>query len=323
MLKYGAKEIPPSQLHDLPDRSTMDDHARNLVMTIANLFEQRPIMTRRVLMNQLPHEVMYEVPYALEYCVYQFTSGPWKDSLIRKGLDPRKDSECGKYQTISLRGKNKKGRTTTSEGLGQWKWNRNATELPPPRNNRGSHIFDGSTVDADTGTWQVCDITDPFLAWIHDVRPRETCDVRSDGWFPNGAWAKVRVIMREKLRHLKEGRKPDDDDYRAVLKIPNDINEETKQQALLGRGTPLELDMAAAIRAMARADAKSSRGRGPHAEDSEDEESGEDDAGALSDEGDEQEDGERGDGVDGSAEAESMVLGTPRDDGDGGGGNAA
>ena len=45
----------------------------------------------------------------------------------------------------------------------------------------------------------------------------------TSGWFNAVVWAKVRVIMRDKIAALTRGLQPDDTEYAPLLEMPNTI----------------------------------------------------------------------------------------------------
>lgn len=125
--------------------------------------EERPIFTRRALFNSIPGDDMALLgqnmtKYAPQYIGYTFASGPWRDAIVRFGIDPRSDPKYRIYQTTMFQ--LEPGRQ------GSWAKYNGAR----PRSSRSqqeiakqSHLFDGVNVGKDGKVWQICDITDPFL----------------------------------------------------------------------------------------------------------------------------------------------------------------
>lgn len=134
-------------------------------MDIRAVFNQRAIVTRRSILNSLPDKVKWDLRYGLQYCAYSFRSGPWKDTYIRFGVDPRKDPMCRRYQTIANRLNSREEKLEARENF--------------PPTGRSSHIFDGKDLSLDSTTWIVEDITDPILKRIIDnAEPAPDCEVR-------------------------------------------------------------------------------------------------------------------------------------------------
>jgi general transcription factor 3C polypeptide 5 (transcription factor C subunit 1) len=80
---------------------------------------------------------------------------------------------------------------------------------------KDSHVFDGERLYRDGKTWQICDVTDPLLRSIIDEAPlREDCD-DATGWFGNGTWSLLKMVMKEKIARLAAG---NGRDYDGILK---------------------------------------------------------------------------------------------------------
>ena len=47
---------------------------------------------------------------------------------------------------------------------------------------------------------------------------------KGSGWFNSTVWAKLRVIMRDKIALLIQGETPNDDEYRPLAKLPNKLD---------------------------------------------------------------------------------------------------
>lgn len=214
-------EIPTGPPPNGPPEETLDASFRSAIAKTRQYLQKRPITTRRVLLNELGREIEYDLKYAIQYCGYVWRSGPWRDALVAFGVDPRSDPKYRIYQTlvfkITFRGDN---RDTT-------KWNRSirATVGWGENQNRTTHVFDGFDIFPDGKVWQVCDIVDPQLRSILDQDgPNDTCDLNECGWYLNGAWAKMRVIMRDKISLIVDGVTPADSTYDTLMAIPNKLD---------------------------------------------------------------------------------------------------
>jgi len=112
--------------------------------------------------------------YIYQYVGYMFASGPWRDGIVRFGVDPRKDPECRKYQTMMFM-LEKEPKDNRSRYV--------RTKVDPAVaaeaiKKKESHLFDGQTVSKDGKVWQVCDITDPFMKeLLATTNLRKECDV--------------------------------------------------------------------------------------------------------------------------------------------------
>lgn len=199
----------------------------------------RPVITRRVGLNHLgAKKYAHSFKAISQWCGYQFKSGPWRDTLVRYGVDPRTDPRYREYQTVmfqlassstennviaSRSGDRNSGLARLGEKVpemgragerrgggrgalavseGKWSWNR-APRYRPKEGETASHIFDGRRVWTDGKVWQVCDIQAPLLRELLEKSPlREECDLESDGWYANGSWSKFRVIMKDMISVL-------------------------------------------------------------------------------------------------------------------------
>ena len=183
--------------------------------------------------------------------------------MIRFGVDPRTDPKYRIYQTLMFQMHSRESEAGSKAGEDERTSSAKVTS--GKGHNIESHIFNGQQADMKGRVWQVCDITDPLLRSLLDTRAlRDECDIRSDGWYHNGTWAKTRIIMKAKLKKITEGGIPSNVDYSRLLEIPDIINASTRQQAVLkGKKTPQEVQWASDIRMLASLPAK----RKPHGPD--------------------------------------------------------
>lgn len=66
---------------------------------LVRLFEERPIWIKRHLDGLIPKRIHHTIKIALALLSYRFVMGPWRNTYIRLGIDPRSSSEFAKYQT--------------------------------------------------------------------------------------------------------------------------------------------------------------------------------------------------------------------------------
>ena len=210
---------PPEALGHTP----FGVHLNGAIEELNNLLDERPLVTRRVAMNHIPHYSDTIFKEAIEWIGYSFKSGPWRDTLIKYGVDPRKDPKYRFYQTMMFQLDKKAAKI---RGAQSSKWTRSKRHIPD--DNWQSHIFDGKHVTLNGKTWQVCDVTDPL---VHDILNTEdvpeTCDVNLWGWYHNGTLAKARVIMRTKMDYLFAEKEPPHTLFQTLTKMPNRILENT------------------------------------------------------------------------------------------------
>ena len=171
-ITHNKEEVPAGPDTDLPPIQSLDPSMQKVIYELRQLFQERPIMTRRFVLNRLGRDIFYDLRFASQYCGYAILSGPWRDTMVRFGLDPRQDPEMRKFQTLTVK---------LAFGGEKEKDNKEQTERHFGRVETGthkeSHIFDGKTIVPDGSVWQMCDIVDPQLAPVMAVLPRKICQV--------------------------------------------------------------------------------------------------------------------------------------------------
>lgn len=216
----GADDPAPDAPQEYPDMT--DYRMVEIVADLEQAFEERPVWTRRSLMNHLGGKLRNwnELKKYLNYTAYQFKGGPWRDGVVPYGIDPRTDPKYRIYQTLMFK-LSKRKRTHTDQS---WQSHRRdqagsgkVSSEPKPE----SHIFDGETYHSDGKVWQVCDITDPLLKELLDnAEVRSTWNI-SSGWYYGGLWAKVKAIMKTKLVAVQFGRHLTKEDFAMTLNCGN------------------------------------------------------------------------------------------------------
>lgn len=190
---------------------------------LQKLLETRPLVTKRVALNAMPPVSDSIFKEATQFVGYSFKAGPWRDSLIKYGVDPRKDPKYRFYQTMTFQS-DREAFKLAPESAKVGDGNHNTLWARTLRHRRAdptTHIFDGKNITANGKTWQVCDITDPLVHDIfHTENIRRECDVYQWGWYHNGTVAKGRAIMKDKMRYLFAGEVPPAEDYIPVAAMP-------------------------------------------------------------------------------------------------------
>ncbi|KAI9860933.1 MAG: tau 95 subunit of transcription factor TFIIIC [Trichoglossum hirsutum] len=243
--------IPSGPPSDLPSPATLDHGIQDTISQLTKLMEERPLWTRRALLNHFTNpDYQYTLKHSIQYVGYMFRSGPWRDTIVRFGVDPRSDPKYRFYQSISFqiydRDDNGIRRQWQDERI---KYQRH---MKGKTRNLQSHLFDGRHIELDGKVWQVCDITDPLVkGLLRDTKKlRTNCD-KWDGWYTNGLWAKVKTIMRAKIRTIREGKIPSDLEFTEILKLPDEFDESSRTQAQLSSNAMhKDFQLGSQIRAM-------------------------------------------------------------------------
>lgn len=184
------------------------------------LMEERPIWTRRSLLNALGSKIKnaHIVKRCAGYVGYQFRGGPFRDAVIKYGVDPRTDPKYRKYQTLIF------NMRKLQPGYAGETWHSlrsiRTEQRQPMGDNFQSHIFDGKAFWTDSKIWQICDITDPLIVRIVEESPvRPECGFMTSGWFHGPTWAKLKAVMKTKMMAIQFGRKIPDDEYAGIIQI--------------------------------------------------------------------------------------------------------
>ncbi|KAI0787107.1 RNA polymerase III transcription factor IIIC subunit-domain-containing protein [Irpex lacteus] len=192
-----------------------------LLARLQELFEQRPIWTRTAIFNQLnAHEVreVLNTKFMLPLVSYVFQDGPWRDTQVRLGYDPREDPQARFYQRVYFRNLNHP--ITRPSVVSRRQETR--TDLINARGDsaedKQSHIFDGLTMSKETAAYQLCDLHDPVLKEMveNEEDLRDTCNER-DGWYTTHAFERIKAVLRLKFFALLSGHVATDQEVEKLL----------------------------------------------------------------------------------------------------------
>ncbi|CAN9240997.1 unnamed protein product [Alternaria alternata] len=218
IVKPTDEHVPTGPRPGLPAERDLTPYMQSLIANIRALLLQRPIVTRQLLYNRLGWDKRTKLRQAAIYCGYFFESGPWREALIRWGVDPRKDPEYRKYQTVSFLSYIKSG---TSKHRAVFDQHVMKLAKMAPEELESEHTFDGFNVSQTGNLFQFCDITDPLIAKILATKNiRTTCAPTFQGWYHVGTWAKATVILKDKMNTIIGGDKPDDRIYQRIVTWP-------------------------------------------------------------------------------------------------------
>ncbi|KAJ4993550.1 RNA polymerase iii transcription factor [Stagonosporopsis vannaccii] len=218
ILKPTDDTVPTQPKPTLQPVSSLTPYLQTLVGQIQDLLKERPIITRHMLYNKLGWDKRTRLRQAAVYCGYFFESGPWREALIAWGVDPRKDPEYRKYQTVSFMSYKKRGTARHHDAF-----DKHVQELSrmTAEQLEHQHIFDGIHASETGNTFQFCDVTDPLLAkMLATDNIRTTCAPTFQGWYHVGTWAKATVILKDKMNTIISGAVPDDTLYQRVCQWP-------------------------------------------------------------------------------------------------------
>lgn len=193
---------------NLPEKP---EHYIQLAIDALNkAFENRPIISMRAFNVTHPGHSHVFLGAAIPYVGHKIKSGPWADTIVKYGVDPRNDPVMRRYQTMNI----------STRGIAN-------AAIPGANVAEGSkaHIFDGSHVGLGTSVFQLCDLTDPNLQKLVQTSDiRTECETEVLGWFHNATLAKIRRILRDKLIRLAESADMlKDEEYEMFLGVPEEV----------------------------------------------------------------------------------------------------
>ncbi|KAF1847982.1 transcription factor tfiiic complex a box associated subunit sfc1 [Cucurbitaria berberidis CBS 394.84] len=225
IIKPTDDHVPTGPKLSLPPEESLTPYLQTLIKHIKGELEKRPIITRHLLYNKLGWDKRTKLRQAAVYCGYFFESGPWREALVRWGVDPRKDSKYRRYQTVSFLSYLKVGTSKHHKGFDQ-----HVMKLSQmtPGELKTQHTFDGVNVSQTGNLFQFCDITDPLIAKIlatDDIRT--TCAPTFQGWYHAGTWAKATVILKDKMNTIIGKERPDDTIYQRIIEWPEQWDDQT------------------------------------------------------------------------------------------------
>jgi general transcription factor 3C polypeptide 5 (transcription factor C subunit 1) len=170
---HVTDEVPTKPPKGLRAIEKQSEALQQCVKNLLELLETRPAVTRRVACNLVDwgNEALFKE--ATQYVGYSFKSGPFRDTLVKYGLDPRADPKYRCYQTFSFQlvAKDKVVAAAKKMRDGKNQWIRSDRYK---KDEEPSHVFDGKSMTTNGKTWQVCDIKEPVLAGLlatENLRP--------------------------------------------------------------------------------------------------------------------------------------------------------
>ncbi|KAG5643766.1 hypothetical protein DXG03_009645 [Asterophora parasitica] len=210
-----APDKPPQVVEE--GRDLID---KKLLMKLEALFADRPVWTRMSLFNQLAPNETREILNSkalLPLVCYVFQDGPWRDTLVRFGYDPRKDLSARFYQRLYFRNAN---HPIARPSVITRRQDRSAanTQIRAMEEGTEKEADRKRSITKETAAFQLCDIADPMLKEMIDDPDdlREECHER-DGWYTSHAFERIKTVLRHKFFSLLEGHPASDEECRALL----------------------------------------------------------------------------------------------------------
>jgi general transcription factor 3C polypeptide 5 (transcription factor C subunit 1) len=214
-------DFPTTMQPSMPPLKTLSASVRRLHSVLQDLFQQRPIWSRRALRNHLPERrIGLPADTAIRYLAYNIRAGAWSRTYCAYGIDPRSHPRYRKFQTLIVTNTEQKpdGSDTESDEFDE------ETQQPATAASSKSHIFTGhGPVFEDGSTFQFCDLEDPQLKGLVDVDEgglAKNCDPEIFGWYGNGTASKIRIILRIKINALRRGEAVPDSDFDRIVTLP-------------------------------------------------------------------------------------------------------
>ncbi|KAH0293689.1 hypothetical protein M436DRAFT_71509 [Aureobasidium namibiae CBS 147.97] len=253
---HDVKNVPTKPPKGLMAIEKQSEALQQCVKNLLELLETRPAVTRRVACNLVDwgNEALFKE--ATQYVGYSFKSGPFRDTLVKYGLDPRADPKYRCYQTFSFQlvAKDKVVAAAKKMRDGKNQWIRSDRYK---KDEEPSHVFDGKSMTTNGKTWQVCDIKEPVLAGLLATENlRSEFDPVNYGWYLNGTVAKARIIMRDMIGMMLSGQAPDTASYETVSAIPDEVDKTTYPQTYFERSAHPEkvMQLSGEIRNLVKTD---------------------------------------------------------------------
>ncbi|MCJ1380782.1 tau 95 subunit of transcription factor TFIIIC [Xylographa soralifera] len=248
---FDIATVPNAPSQTFPPVETLDADSRSLLTELECYMNERPIWTRRALTNRNDTHLWRTMSKTvIPYVGYMFRSGPWREAIVKYGVDPRTDPQYRVFQTMTFQF-DIRGKQHNVKSISGSKEPRAITS----HTDGNSHIFNGMEMRTDGKVWQVCDIKDTLVQKIlATTHLRKRCHIKADGWFHNGTWAKARTITKLKMAQIHAGKGPPNDEvFAKMVALPNILSEDTKALFMFSKdqATSREIEWIGHIRASA------------------------------------------------------------------------
>lgn len=230
MLAVNVEKVPSGPPPELPPLETLDKTGKDTVALLHQAFAQRPIWSRRALVNHFPPHLIPSVRFCVAYVGYMWRGGPWRDTVTIYGLDPRTDSEMRKYQVVFFQMEDPK-LAEKDRGEREEEGKDNEVVL---RMRKTTHLFTGKTVSFHDGRcYQLIDVTDTLIKSLIDRPKIRTKFHETDGWYTATTLYKIKSLMKRKFRGLMGGTIYEEEELRRILEMESEEDEDGNMK---GRG---------------------------------------------------------------------------------------
>lgn len=172
-------QSPSKELQKLTDKGAVE-----CFNFLTNLFEKRPIWTRKAIEHHVPKHLSIYLKQVLHYTSYMIQNGPWRDAVVRFGIDTRSSPEYRFYQTRRFRYNLQRDKDSDKD-----------TRLP--------YQFDGINMISGT-IIQFCDITDSDIKILVDEgRVRKEVDSEA-GWYEDIDYHRIKLLLYLKYKAISD-----------------------------------------------------------------------------------------------------------------------
>ncbi|CAB4251919.1 similar to Saccharomyces cerevisiae YBR123C TFC1 One of six subunits of the RNA polymerase III transcription initiation factor complex (TFIIIC) [Maudiozyma barnettii] len=171
---------------------------------LGHLFEKRPIWIKRHLDGIIPKRIHHTLKIALALITYRFTMGPWRNTYIKFGCDPRLSKVYAKYQTEYFKIERKLlSSPTVRKNIP--KLSESVFESNVPGDIDTRFRFDGKQIPWYLMLQIDMLICEPNVAEVYDKVQYLDTPNEITGWFSELDLVKIRRIVKYELGCLAQG----------------------------------------------------------------------------------------------------------------------
>ncbi|KAJ3381547.1 tau 95 subunit of transcription factor TFIIIC [Lobulomyces angularis] len=201
----SGEDVPQAPSQKISDNFLLNQTPQVLEIKdlIYQKFELRPIWTSLALFNNINNISSREIKKVLPNVAYFAATGPWRDSWIKYGFDPRVEKSSISYQVLDVRIK-KKVHHKTRGGP------RATADFYAPDKKKysaQSHIFDGLHFEREFGGhYQIADITDSDIKKLIEYKKFASKSFDDKlGWIDRSQYHNLRMLLSRKTKKIING----------------------------------------------------------------------------------------------------------------------